>query len=178
PQGSDIATAARPFARVIEMPMRGDADFRLAGRLSALIRAEAPDLVHLHSRRGADLWGALAARRCGTPCILSRRVDNPEPRWLAAVKYRLFDHIVTISEGIRQVLLDEGVPAGKVSCVRSAVDPTPYLQAYDKAAFRHRLDLPETALLAGVVAQLIERKGHRHLLAALPDVLARHPDLV
>jgi glycosyltransferase involved in cell wall biosynthesis len=28
----------------------------------------------------------------------------------------------------------------------------------------------------GMVAQLIPRKGHRHLLAALPAVFARHPD--
>ncbi len=178
PPGSDIAAAAKPFARVAEMPMRGDADVRLTSRLAHLIRAETPDLVHLHSRRGADIWGALAARRCGIPCILSRRVDNPEPRWLASLKYRLYDHVVTISEGIRQVLLAEGVPAAKVTCVRSAVDAAPFLHDYDKVAFRQELGLPRTTPVAGMVAQLIERKGHRHLLAALPMVLARHPELV
>jgi len=178
PPGSDIATAAHPVARVVEVPMKGDADVGLAGRLSALIRAEQPDLVHLHSRRGADIWGGLAARWAGVPCVLSRRVDNPEPRWLAGLKYRLYDHVITISEGIRQVLLSEGLAPDRVSCVRSAVDATPYLGHYDKAAFRHRLGLPEGTPLAGMVAQLIERKGHRHVLEALPSVLARHPGLV
>ncbi len=178
PPGSDVGRAARAFARVVEVPMRGDADLGLTGRLRAVMRGESPDLVHLHSRRGADLFGGLAARRSGLPCVLSRRVDNPEPRWLVALKYRLYDHVITISEGIRQVLLAEGLAPDKVSCVRSTIDPAPYLGDYDKAAFRHALGLPRQAPLAAIVAQLIERKGHRHLLAALPRVLERQPGLV
>jgi len=30
-----------------------------------------------------------------------------------ALKYRLYDQVVTISQGIREVLLREGVPAGR-----------------------------------------------------------------
>lgn len=178
PPGSAIAAAARPFARVLEVPMGGDADVALSGRLAAAMRAERPDLVHLHSRRGADLWGGIAARRAGVRCVLSRRVDNPEPRWLVALKYRLYDHVITISEGIRQVLLGEGLAPARVSCVRSAVDPAPYLIDYDKPLYRAGLGLPPATPLAGMVAQLIPRKGHRHLLAALPAVLAKHPGLV
>jgi hypothetical protein len=80
---------------------------RHGARLASLIRAEKPDLVHLHSRRGADTWGGLAAKLAGVPCVLSRRVDNPESRLAVALKYRLYDHVITISEGIRQVLLSE-----------------------------------------------------------------------
>ena len=177
PRGAHIAAEARAFAEVVEMPRGGDADLGMVRRLGAAIRAHAPDLVHIHSRRGADLWGGLAARRADVPCVLSRRVDNPEARWVVALKYRLFDHVITISEGIRQVLLSEGLAADKVSCVRSAVDPSPYLRDYDKAAYRTALGLPEDALVAGMVAQLIPRKGHRHLLAALPAVLEQHPGL-
>ncbi len=177
PPGAHIAQPARASARVFELPMKGDLDFGLVGRLRRLIAAEQPDLVHIHSRRGADLWGGLAAWRAGVPCVLSRRVDNPEPRWLVKLKYRLYDHVITISEGIRQVLLAEGLAPEKVSCVRSTVDPTPYLKVYDPAGFKATLGLPPDALLVGTVAQLIPRKGHRHLLAALPAVLARHPRL-
>ena len=177
PAGSDIAAAAGDAAQVFELPMRGDADVPLALRLYRLMRHQAPDLVHLHSRRGADLFGGIAARMAGLPCVLSRRVDNPEPRWLVGLKYRLFDHVVTISEGIRQVLLDEGLAADKVSCVRSALDPTPYLASCDRAAMRRGLGIAEDAPVAAMVAQLIERKGHRHVLAALPRVLERHPSL-
>lgn len=177
PNGSEMARQQPAGVRVLPMKMSGDADIGLAFRLAALIRAEQPDLVHLHSRRGADTWGGLAARLAGVPCVLSRRVDNPESRLAVALKYRLYDHVITISEGIRQVLLGEGLPAARVSCVRSAVEATPYLVPVDGAAFRREFGLPPDALVAGVVAQMIPRKGHRYLFAALPDLLKRHPAL-
>lgn len=177
PSGAHIAAEARAFAEVVEMPMGGDADLGLVLRLKQTIRTHRPDLVHIHSRRGADLWGGLAARLAGVPCVLSRRVDNPEARWAVALKYRLFDHVITISEGIRQVLLAEGLAPEKVSCVRSAVAPAPYLHEVDKAAFRKDLGFDADTPIAGMVAQLIPRKGHRHLIAALPAVLAEHPRL-
>ncbi|ATE62293.1 glycosyltransferase [Thauera sinica] len=177
PPGAHIAEPAKAHAKVCELPMKGDADLGLVSRLKSLIAAERPDLVHLHSRRGADLLGGIAARLAGVPCVLSRRVDNPEARWVVALKYRLYDHVITISEGIRQVLLAEGLAPDKVSCVRSAVDATPYLHHCDKAAFRASLGLPADAPVAGMVAQLIPRKGHRYLLAALKEVLPRHPAL-
>ena len=86
------------------LPWRGDLDLGAVGRLRRLIRATRPDLVHLHSRRGADLLGALAARLEGLPVVLSRRVDNPEPRAWVALKYRLHDRIVTISEAKKPCL--------------------------------------------------------------------------
>jgi len=177
PDGAHIAEPARAVATVVEMPMKGDLDIGLVGRLKHLIRQHRPDLVHIHSRRGADVWGAVAAKLAGVPAVISRRVDNPESRWAVSLKYGLYAHVITISEGIRQVLLGEGLAPDKVSCVRSAVDPAPYLRDYDKAAFRAGLGLAPDTPVAGMVAQLIPRKGHRHLLAALPGVLARHPGL-
>lgn len=178
--GAHIAEPARAHARVIEMPMHGDPDVGMAFRLRRLIAREQPDLVHVHSRRGADLWGGLAALFTGTPCVLSRRVDNPESRLVAAAKYPLYNQVVTISEGIRDVLIDAGVAAERLACVRSAIAPQPFLRDYgdeDKAACRAALGLPAGTPLVGMVAQLIARKGHRHLLAALKDVLPRHPTL-
>lgn len=177
PRDSDIASAAAASAEVLRMPMGGDADLLLTLRLYREIRRHRPDLVHLHSRRGADLWGGLAARLAGVPCVLSRRVDNPEPRWLVALKYRLYDHVITISEGIRKVLLGEGLAPETVSCVRSAVDPEPYRHAIPRAELHAEFGLPADSLVLGMIAQLIPRKGHRHLLAALPPLLAAHPRL-
>lgn len=175
PRGAHIAAPASAHARVVEMPMHGDPDAGMAFRLRRLILSEKPDLVHVHSRRGADLWGGLAALATGTPSVLSRRVDNPESRLVAAAKYPLYDRVVTISEGIRQVLLGVGVGAERLSCVRSAIAPQPYLRDYDKAAYRATIGLPAETPLIGMVAQLIGRKGHRYMLAAMRDIVARHP---
>ena len=177
PTGAIIAKEVSPYAKVFEMKMKGDADFGLVGRLKKIIKEESPDIVHLHSRRGADTWGAIAAKLTHTPCVLSRRVDNPESRLLVSLKYRLYDHVITISEAIRQILLSEGVSPEKVTCVRSAVDAIPYLQPVDRQAMRKEFQLPEDAIIIGIVAQLIPRKGHLYLIDAIETLDKEYPNI-
>ena len=110
--------------------------------------------------------------------VLSRRVDNPEARLVVNLKYRLYDEVVTISDGIRQVLLSEGVPPAKVHCVLSAVDTERYRPDRSHLAwFRETFGVLDDELTIGMVAQFIARKGHVTLLDALPEVLAQHPRL-
>lgn len=177
PIGADIAAAIGDAAAVHQIAMGGDADIGMAWRLAKLIRAVRPDIVHLHSRRGADIWGGIAARLTGTTCVLSRRVDNPEARWQVALKYRLYDHVITISEGIRHVLLEEGLALQHVTCVRSAVDAAPYLIPVERAAFLREFDLSPSAVTIGMVAQMIPRKGHRYLIDAIDTLRIDHPDV-
>lgn len=180
PRGSRIAEHARgKVARVYAVTMRGDLDLVFVFRLLRIIRHERPDIVHLHSRRGADLLGGIAAslarRSCGCRILLTRRVDNPEPRWWVSLKYRLYDHVITISDGIRQVLLDEGLPEDKVTCVHSAVDQQRFGGHCDRAWMLNEFGLPDDARCIAMVAQFIERKGHRYLLEAIPAILDKHP---
>lgn len=176
-RGCELANRAAPFAQVHGMPMAGDLDVTMIARLYRMIRRLRPDLVHLHSRIGADLMGGIAARLGGVPVLHTRRVDNPEPRLLVATKYRLHDRVIAISEGIARVLLGEGLPAAKLRVVRSAVVAQRYAQTCRAHLVSERLGLPDDALLLGVVAQLIERKGHALLLDALPPLLAEQPRL-
>ena len=178
PDDAEIAAAARDAAhRVHAVPMRGELDLAFALRLRRIIRHEGAGLVHLHSRRGADWLGGIAARLARTPSLLTRRVDNPERPALARLKYRLFDHVVVISEAIANVLVQEGVPAGRLTRIYSAVDAGAYASPCDPARFRESLGLPEeSGPVCGVIAQLIARKGHRHLFAALPRILETLPD--
>lgn len=177
PEGSAVAAAARETgAEVVETPMGGDADLGLVFRLRRIMHRESPDLVHLHSRRGADLWGGIAARLAGVPVILTRRVDNPEPRVWVGLKYRLYHRVVSISEGIRRVLINEGLPPARVTCVHSAVDTERYRPGCaDRALFGHELGLAGEGPVLAVIAQLIARKGHRYLLEALPGILDAVP---
>ena len=176
PEGS--ALAGRPWPAGVSLaplPMGGDLDLKLAGRLGRLIAETRPDLVHLHSRRGADWAGALAGRRARLPVVLTRRVDNPEPRWVVPVKYRLYDRVVAISEAIARVLADAGVPREKIVTVPSAVAAPS--SAYARGEARQRLGVPDSAFVAGMAAQFIARKGHRVLFDALPDVIGDVPSL-
>ena len=168
PKGAAVGVQAQQEGfEVFELGPNGDLDFGFISRLRKLIRGHRPDLVHLHSRRGADLLGSIAAYREGCPAVLSRRVDNPEHRLLARFKYRYPQRIVSISEGIQRVLEDCGAPREKLRVVRSAVDPAPFQTPAARAELESEFGLTPGGFVIGVVAQLIPRKGHRVLFQAL-----------
>jgi glycosyltransferase involved in cell wall biosynthesis len=178
PKDSRIAEAiTNPAVNVLAVPMKGDHDVGFVNRLRQLIRAERPDLLHIHSRRG-DMLTALAGKLENLTMIHSRRVDNP-PRWLDLhIKFPLFERIVTISRGILQVLREHGVSERRLICVPSAVDTDRYRPTGQREAIRAELGLGAHQPVLAIVAQLIARKGHAVLFKALPKVLARQPDLV
>lgn len=175
-KGSEIGKVAKPYAPVWEIPMAGEMDPRFPFRLDRIIKRVKPDIIHVHSRRGADVWGGILACRADIRRVVTRRVDNPEPRWAAQMKYGLYDRIVTISEGIRRVLLSQGIQASKIICIPSAVDPRQYEAPCDAAYFYEEFDLSPNEKAVGVIAQLIERKGHRYLIEAIPDILRSCPE--
>ena len=78
-KGGEMAGRARAAGtEVIELATLGDADVSLIWRFAALLRRLKPDLVHIHSRRGADVWGALGAKLAGAPAVMTRRNDTRE----------------------------------------------------------------------------------------------------
>ena len=178
-RGGDLhQLAERDGLNLRAVDFAGDVDLRFIWRLAAILRAEQPDIIHIHSRRGADPLGLIAAKITGIgKVILSRRVDDPvKPGWLTQLRYvKLPDRVVTVSKGIARVLEAAGVPASGIRQVYSAIDFRAYQSALDIAAARARLDLPSNVPVLVVIAQLIPRKGHRFLLQALPAVLAKHP---
>lgn len=178
PIDSAIGLAARAQGiKVHEIKMNGDLDFGLVGRLRALIRKENPDVVHLHSRRGCDVWGGIACRLEKVPVVLSRRVDNPEPSWWFRLKYRLYDEVISISHGVERVLLKAGLPREKLTCVHDAVDSVRYFPGrHDAEWVREQFGLGHNEITIAMVAQFIVRKGHGTMLAALPAVLTAHPN--
>ena len=176
PRGSQVeAEAIRRGLPVRSVPLAGEADVTFPFRFRKLLKEESPSLVHLHSRRGADTLGALTTRLLGIPTVLSRRVDNPEAGWSLGAKYRLYDAVITISQAIRDVLVDQGVPGEKVHCVHSALDPTPFMAPCREEAFRREFGLDPDEAVVGMAAQFIPRKGHRILLEAIPSILDSHP---
>lgn len=174
---SEIGSAVRSRSvRVERLPFRGDADLLFHRQLRRTIRAVNPDIVHVHSRRG-DMLSLMAARAENRLRVHSRRVDNP-PGWLdLRFKFPICHRIITISEGIRTVLRNAGVPASQLRCVLSAVDTERYRPATSSQPIRESLGIEPGTKVVAVVAQLIQRKGHHVLLDALPSVLQRQPKL-
>lgn len=174
PKGSAIAEESKSHVdKLYAEFISGDLDLLFLFRLIRIIKKEQPDLIHLHSRRGADVLGGLAASFCRIKCVLTRRVDNPENSLFIKFKYKLYDQVITISQGIKQVLVDQGLAEKAITVVTSAVDLRQYRPR--EVDIKKRFRLPPDSFVIGVIAQLIERKGHRYLFQIAPDILSQFP---
>lgn len=166
----DSAVALEGEARglpVTRFRYGGEGDGTATIRIAAVIRAYAPDVVHLHSRRGADTWGLLSAVATGVPAVITRRVDNVEPGWIARARAAGARHVIAISHAIERVLLDAGVPAERISVVHSAVDVERWTVTPDRGALEAEFDIPAGSPAVAMVSQFIRRKGHAVLIRAL-----------
>lgn len=162
---------------VFPVRYRGDLDLSLIPRLIRMLSDYRPGIVHIHSRRGADTLGAFAARLAGeVKVVVSRRVDNPvKPGIFTRIRYGwLCDRIVAVSGGIVKELVRGGIPEEKISLVYSAVEASDFQVRTDAAKVRADLGLDLQDSVVAVIAQLIDRKGHRFLLRGAPAILARH----
>jgi glycosyltransferase involved in cell wall biosynthesis len=175
--GSALAVAAASLGEVISLPMAGDLDVGLIHRLYRVIRSVSPDVVHLHSRIGADVMGGIACRLAGVSVVHSRRQDNPESRLAVALKYRLHDRVIAISKAIGEVLLSEGLPRTKLACVPDAIEITPWVEHPERPWLEDTFSIPPGSLVIAVIAQLIPRKGHHLLVEAMPLILKQCPDV-
>ncbi len=165
-------------AEVVEVSMRGDLDIALPGRLRSLLGSYRPNILHVHSRRGADNFGGWNARWAGVPAILTRRVESAEFKALALLKYQPYAAIIAISRAIEAQLKDNvGLAQQRIHYVASGVDTKRFQPAESRGRLAEIFGLPAGSLTIGVVAQLIPRKGHARLFGVLGALVAAHPEV-
>ena len=176
PTGSAIADAATAAGHeVITHAIGGDLDVSAIAFLSRTIERRKPDLLHAHSRRGADFFGGLAATIARIPAVLTRRVDHPDTPVFGGLKYVAYDRVVAISDAVRAQLERQGVTPAKLRTIRSSIDASACQPTWTREQFLAEFNLEPANRVVAVVAQLIPRKGHALLLEAWPRILARCP---
>jgi len=142
--------------------------FRGVARVRRILRDGRFDVLNTHSRRDTLLAG-VAARLAGTPLIVRTRHLAVKPGSL--LSYTRVPHCVTtVSDHVRQLLLERGAPADRVATVYS---PIPLPPRVEHSSLRAELGIPATATVVGCVAVMREKKGHRALIDAMADLLQR-----
>ncbi|MBI5117366.1 glycosyltransferase family 4 protein [Candidatus Poribacteria bacterium] len=163
--------------RVHSVRMRGEIDVPASRRIAGLVNDGHFDVVHMHTAHAHALGCMACAFNRKPVCVVSRRVDFPinrKPFGLPALKYRWrVDHYIAISEAVKSVLVSGGVSIEKVSIVYSGVEPRNHPGF--GVEIRRSLGLPADLSLVGNVGALVDHKGHRFLIEAVPLVLQRIP---
>lgn len=163
------------FTRCLIHPIRYSGEVDILGMMRILkeIKRLSPHIIHVHSRRGADVIGALAAKLYQIPAICTRRVDNLESRF-AFYKYRQYTGVVSISKGVSGVVSMhcEGVKHQKV--IPSAVDTVEYGVCANQTWFRREFAIPKGHKVIANFAQYISRKGQADIILAMREVLKKN----
>jgi glycosyltransferase involved in cell wall biosynthesis len=85
------------------------------------------------------------------------------------------DRIITVSDAIRRILIQDGVDPGRIVTVRSGFIPDEFRMTGDGAGLRQELGIPDDAVVIATVAALAPHKAHGVLLKAAHLVARRHP---
>ena len=133
-----------------------------------------PDLLFLNDPHALTAVSLAGYGLRDTVRLVARRVNFPIRN--VARYQRGCDRVICVSQAVRQVCLNAGLPPSQLRLVHDGVDPA-RVRSGDRARGRRSLGLSEQQPLVLCVATLTDPKGHRYLLEALPAVVSRFPQL-
>jgi len=143
--------------------------------------AEGPgfDIIDAHYFYPDGVAATLLGRLVDKPVVITGRGTDlnliPKyrlPRYQIRWAATRASELATVSESLRRVLIDLGVPERKTRTLRNGVDLDVFAPMLERAHIRTELGVSGTSLLS--VGHLIERKGHHLAIQAL----ARLPEFV
>lgn len=155
---------------------RNQFDLGTIRALRRLIRAERPDVIHVHKGVAHALALAATWRDPVGAFVVNRGVSFPLDFWNRG-KYRTkrVDRVVTVCQQIKDVIVESGkLPEEKVQVVYAGTDVTHFDPVkWDDRAFRHEKQVDDDAF---VLAQVGVRdwKGWKELIDAVAAIAPRH----
>jgi glycosyltransferase involved in cell wall biosynthesis len=149
------------------------------------VKQEGYDVIHTHNTQ-AFLDGGLAALIARVPARIHTDHARPFPdrkRYMLAERLMAFgyDKVVGVSEHTAGNLRRyEGITGDRLAVILNGIDGAWYRaerDRLDRRALRRAAGLDRFERVIGLGVRLEEQKGIRHLLEALPAVIAEHPGL-
>lgn len=157
--------------------MFGEADFVAGFKIAHYCKKNNFNILHLHSAHalGIGIWAKIFNSRL--KLIAVRRVDfHIKRNWLSQFKYNTsrLDKIVCISDGIKQVLIEDGIPLEKLITIHSGIDRHKFDEVVPEDDFKRQLGIAEHDILIGTVAAMVGHKDYPNLLKAARIVIDKH----
>ena len=87
------------------------------------------------------------------------------------------NHIVTISESMKEALIERGVPRDKITVVPNAVDVNNFKPGRKNKKLIKKLGIDKKRVL-GYISNISLREGHETLIRAMPQVIEKIDDAI
>lgn len=162
---------------VFPIPMRGELDLFSAIRLAQLINNLKINILHCHSGHAHAIGfiSTMFTKKCSL--VVTRRVDfYTGKNVLSRIKYGAkIDKIIAVSSGVKNVLIEDRIAAGKITVVHDGIDLR-YFQGCPKERYLYQeFGIDDRTPVVGNVAALAPHKHQQNLLAAAKIVLQEIP---
>jgi teichuronic acid biosynthesis glycosyltransferase TuaC len=141
------------------------------------------DLIDAHFAYPDGLAGVLLGRVFGVPVTVTLRGTEVRlaraclQRPQLAMVFRKADRIIAVSQSLADLAAAMGAPRERLRVIPNGIDGARFRPG-SKVEARRRLGLAGERPLIVSIGGLTERKGHHRVLAALPDLLPKYPDLL
>jgi len=160
---------------------RGVLDLKTILLIRQFIKANHIDIVHTHGYKSnfyalcATLFQHIPLVATCHPWIISNRRGKIYSD-LDRILLRKFNRVVSISDHVRQSLLNAGIPDSKITSVENGISVKFFNKTHDKELVRNEFEIPYEAKIICSVGRFSLEKGHRVLLDAAKRVINTFPD--
>ena len=137
------------------------------------------DVIDSHYLYPDGVVAVALGRRFGLPVVMTARgsdvtqlPDHAGPRRMIRWAMDRADAMISVSAGLKRAMVALGADGGRITVLRNGVDLDlfqPPEGAAARAALRAQVGLDEHPTLLSV-GHLIDRKGHHHVIGALPHL--------
>lgn len=168
--------------------MKGVLDRSGYQALKSYLKDMSFDIVHTNILR-ADLFGRMAAHAVGVPVIISTEhglhawehrgnLVRKIVKWLYLRTVSYNSAIVAVSDAVKESLVSEGIPPGKIHRIYNGVDVNAFapLPGLERDKMRRYITDDKVCCTIGLVGNLVELKGLRYFIEALPPVFEKYPE--
>jgi glycosyltransferase involved in cell wall biosynthesis len=138
-----------------------------------------PKLIRIARRHRAELlqsnlstasWWCGWAETFGGPKTIGHVHGFTSARW-----HRRQSHLLAVSGAVRDDLVEQGIPAERITVLHNALSPEEFTPTRDPLDVRAEFGADAKTPVVGTFAHLSEKKGYRELFGAMPRILKGAP---
>jgi glycosyltransferase involved in cell wall biosynthesis len=138
-------------------------------QMARFFKKEKIDIVHTHLST-SSVNGCMAARMAKVPCVATVHGMSGK------LSFTFADHLIGVSEGVKQHLINQGIKPERISAIYNGVDiPHDLLR---KAEARNKFGISMDAIVFGTVSRLTPLKGIEFSIRAFAEIHQAIPSSV